>query len=153
MHKRYGIRFMVYHLLLAAFLAPFSTSVTAATIYECRGYDGTNFLSNNYCSQSNGVEITTYAVPSNMSFDEQVAIAREAKGKARAAERSQTAAANKRQAEIDSARRSKELQCQQLDRAIRVKDSELRQPHSAQYGDYLTGKRKELTDQRFSLGC
>ena len=43
--------------------------------------------------------------------------------------------------------------CDAIDRAIAVKDSELRQPHSAQQGDSLTGERKKLTDQRFSLGC
>lgn len=47
----------------------------------------------------------------------------------------------------------KKAVCDAIDRAIAVKDSELRQPHSAQWGDYLTGERKKLTDQRFSLGC
>lgn len=43
--------------------------------------------------------------------------------------------------------------CQDIDRAIAVKDSELRQPHTAQWGDYLTGERKKLMDKRFTLGC
>ena len=47
----------------------------------------------------------------------------------------------------------KEARCKQIDLAIIAKDSELRQPHSAQWGDYLTGERKKLTDERFSLGC
>lgn len=47
----------------------------------------------------------------------------------------------------------KKAVCDAIDRDIAVKDSELRQPHSAQWGDYLTGERKKLTDQRFSLGC
>lgn len=48
---------------------------------------------------------------------------------------------------------SHEFRCQQIDKAIAAKDSELRQPHSAQWGDYLTGERKKLTDERFSLRC
>ena len=47
----------------------------------------------------------------------------------------------------------KEVMCQEIDRAMAVKDSELRQPHTAQWGDYLTGERRKLTDRRFSLGC
>lgn len=43
--------------------------------------------------------------------------------------------------------------CKGIDLAIAAKDSELRQPHSAQWGDYLTGERKKLTDKRFTLGC
>ena len=45
------------------------------------------------------------------------------------------------------------IQCQQIDQAVANKDSELRQPHSAQWGDYLTGERKKLMDERFSLSC
>lgn len=48
---------------------------------------------------------------------------------------------------------AKELRCQQIDLAIVAKDSELRQPHTAQWGDYLTGERKKLMDERFSIGC
>ena len=43
--------------------------------------------------------------------------------------------------------------CDDIDHEIGGVDSLLRQPHSADWGDYLTGKRKKLTDQRFSLGC
>ena len=48
---------------------------------------------------------------------------------------------------------AKTAECQAIDLAIAAKDSELRQPHTAQWGDYLTGERKKLTDRRFSLGC
>ena len=49
--------------------------------------------------------------------------------------------------------KNNEIRCQEIDRAITTKDSELRQPHSAQWGDYLTGERKKLYDERFSLSC
>lgn len=48
---------------------------------------------------------------------------------------------------------SKASLCRTIDQAIAIKDSELRQPHSAQRGDDLTSERKRLTDQRFTLGC
>ena len=44
-------------------------------------------------------------------------------------------------------------ECKNIDQGIASIDSMLRQPHTAQQGDYWTAKRRELTDQRFSLGC
>lgn len=58
-----------------------------------------------------------------------------------------------KQITASSTNQAKEFQCQQIDLAIAAKDSELRQPHSAQHGDYLTGERRKLTDERFSIGC
>ncbi len=46
-----------------------------------------------------------------------------------------------------------QIRCKNIDDAVAVKDSELRQPHSAQWGDYLTGERKKLMDERYSVGC
>lgn len=43
--------------------------------------------------------------------------------------------------------------CDGIDREISGIDAQLRQPHSADRGDYLTGERRKLTDRRFSLGC
>ena len=48
---------------------------------------------------------------------------------------------------------SKERRCKEIDNDIVRVDSILRQPHSAQHGDYWTGERRKLTDERFSLGC
>ena len=43
--------------------------------------------------------------------------------------------------------------CDDIDRRISDVDSALRQPHSADRGDYLTSERRKLTDRRFSVGC
>ena len=43
--------------------------------------------------------------------------------------------------------------CNDIDREIAGVDAALRQPHSAEWGDYLTGERRKLTDRRFSIGC
>lgn len=48
---------------------------------------------------------------------------------------------------------SKEMQCKVIDDAIAAVDTQLRQPHGAQQGDYWTQQRKALMDQRFSLRC
>ena len=48
---------------------------------------------------------------------------------------------------------SREMQCQQIDEEIARIDSQLRQPHPAQWGDYLAGERRKLSNRRFSIGC
>jgi len=48
---------------------------------------------------------------------------------------------------------TKAMRCEQIDRAIAGCDSVLRRPHSAPDGDYWTGERKKLNDERFSMGC
>ena len=126
-------------------------SGSAATVYECRAYNGSTFFSNNYCSQSNGIGVLNHSVPDNMSFEQQVKIVEAAKAKE--ASRKQEDNARWTQATESSGEQTKQIQCQKIDQAIAVKDSELRQPHSAQWGDYLTGERKKLMDRRFDLRC
>lgn len=46
-----------------------------------------------------------------------------------------------------------EYVCQQIDKEIAYIDSRMRQPYSAQEGDQLKDRRKQLTDKRFSIGC
>ena len=48
---------------------------------------------------------------------------------------------------------SKAMRCEQIDKAIAACDSNLRRLHSAPEGDYWTGERKKMTDERFSIGC
>lgn len=48
---------------------------------------------------------------------------------------------------------SKVLHCKSIDEEIVHCDFMLRQPHSAEQGDYWTGRRKKLTDERFSIRC
>ena len=47
----------------------------------------------------------------------------------------------------------RQMRCKHIDQAIAGIDSRLRQPHDAPTGDYWTGERKKLTDERFSIGC
>ena len=66
----------------------------------------------------------------------------------------------RKQAEAMSARAdsppsvsAKPKRCLLIDEEIKRIDALLRQYHSAQEGDRLTGRRKELTDERFSRAC
>lgn len=68
-------------------------------------------------------------------------------------EREKQFAAATKTTRTSNATQFNEIRCQQIDLAIANKDAELRQPHSAQRGDYLTGERKKLMDERFSLRC
>ncbi len=43
--------------------------------------------------------------------------------------------------------------CSLIDEEVSRIDSILRQPHSAQWGDYWTERRKKLMDERFDLHC
>ena len=68
-------------------------------------------------------------------------------------EREKQYATNKNNPSTNTDQASKIARCQWLDQAIATKDAELRQPHSAQWGDFLTGERKKLTDERYFLRC
>lgn len=48
---------------------------------------------------------------------------------------------------------SNAAQCKFIDDQIAQVDAWLRQPHSAQEGDYWTERRKKLMDERFDLRC
>lgn len=141
------------HRLFVASFVLFSSIGCAATIYECRAYNGTNFLSNNYCSQSNGIGVRNWTVPDNMTFDQQVQNVEVAKANEASRVQAEISSKNQMQREASNESQNKVYQCQRLDAAISTKDAELRQPHSGQRGDYLTEERKKLMDQRFALRC
>ena len=133
--------------MLAVTLA--STNLCAATIYECRSYSGSTFYASNYCSQHNAVGVLNHSVPDGLPFDQQVQIVNAAKGLEAARKREDEA----RWVQSAPTSNAKEIECKQIDRAIAQKDSELRQPHSGQWGDHLTAERKKLMDRRFDLRC
>lgn len=135
-------------LLLAGMMG--SSLSHAATLYECRAYNGTSFYASNYCSQHQAVGVWNHPVPDGLPFEQQVQLVNAAKAK-EAARRRVEDERWVRSASPDA--QTKSTQCEQLDRAIATKDAELRQPHSGQWGDYLTAERRKLMDQRFALRC
>ena len=127
-----------------------STLASAATVYECRAYTGASFYASNYCSQHNAVGVLNHTVPDGLPFDQQVQLVNTAKAK-EAARRQADEVRWLPQSGTEA--QAKAVQCQQLDQAITIKDAELRQPHSGQWGDYLAAERRKLMDRRFELRC
>ena len=136
-------------LLFAVVFGLFLGSATAATIHECRAYNGSSFYSDGLCSQNNAVGVINHSVPDDMSFDQQVQIVESKKALVRANEQARQQA---QRASNDNVQ-MKEWQCQQLDRQIEGVDAALRQPHSGEWGDYLNEQRRKLMDERFALRC
>ncbi len=137
-------------LLHVAWLLAVPTLCSAATIYECRAYNGSSFYSSNRCSQHNALGVLNHSVPDGLPFDQQVAVVRAVKAKEQARIREYEA---RWIAPSSSGEHNKALRCERLDQAIAAKDAALRQPHSAQRGDQLTAKRRWLMDQRYALRC
>ena len=136
------------HLFLTAF-ALYAVNASAATVHECRGYDGSTFYSNNWCSQSNAAGVINHSVPDGMSFDQQVQIVESKKAQVRANEQVRQQA----QRTANDNAQAKQWQCQQLERQIEATNAALRQPHSGQWGDHLNEQRRKFQDQRFALRC
>lgn len=136
--------------LNVAWLLAVPALCSAATIYECRAYNGSSFYYSNRCSQHNALGVLNHSVPDGLPFDQQVAVVRAVKAKEQARVRDYE---SRWSAPSSDSEQNKTLRCQHLDQAIAAKDATLRQPHSAQRGDQLTSERKRLMDQRFELRC
>lgn len=136
-------------LLFAVVLGVSVGNATAATVHECRAYNGSTFYSDGLCSQNNAVGVINHSVPDGMSFDQQVQVVESKKAEVRANEqaRQQAQRVNKNDVQM------REWQCQQLDRQIEGTDAALRQPHSGEWGDYLNEQRRKFMDERFALRC
>ena len=137
-------------LMHAVWLLTISMLGEAATIHECRAYNGSTFYSTSRCSQHNALGVLNHTVPDGLPFGQQVSMVRAAKVKERVRvleHETRLSTSN------SSTERDKAWRCGQLDQAITATDSALRQPHSAQRGDQLTAERKRLMDQRFDLRC
>jgi len=121
----------------------------AATIHECRAYNGSTFYSSDYCSQHNAAGVINHSVPDGLPFEQQVQIVEVAKARSR----QETESVQHAQRIASDQAQDKQRQCSQLERQIEATDGALRQPHSGQWGDHLNGERRKLMDQRFALRC
>ena len=91
--------------LVALALAVLSVShdATAATIYECRAYNGSSFYSTGLCHEHKAAGVGMHTVPDGMPFDQQVKLIESANS------RKATVAKN------DSDARDRSSQCAQID--------------------------------------
>ena len=94
-------------LLIAAVLLFSSAAGGAATLYECRAYNGSSFFSADPCAQRKAVGVYLHTVPDGMSFDQQVSLIEEGQKRK---------AAN---AKNEDAARVRQGECGQIDRELK----------------------------------
>lgn len=66
-------------LSITSFFLVASSICCGATIYECRAYNGSSFLSTGLCSEHKALGVALHSVPDNMPFDQQVKTIEDAK--------------------------------------------------------------------------
>ena len=125
--------------------------IVVSTIYLCQSYGGGKFWSSSHCQQSNALIDRMETVPSNMPFEQQVALARQQRDEAAAL--ASPPPARQRAYTSQVAQPSRQAQCDALDAEVRHWDSMARAPQSAQMQDWITGKRKIARDTQFRLRC
>lgn len=127
-----------------------SLSAQAGTIYLCKAYSGGLFWSNIHCNQRSALIERITSVPDGMPFDQQVAIATQARNAAAQANAANTTDNRVRHKQTGTDRKSK---CAALDAQIQRYDSMARQPQSGQKQDAISAKRKTARDRQFQLRC
>ena len=80
--------------------------VSAATIHECRAYNGSSFFSSDACSGHNAIGVMNHNVPDGMPFEQQVKMI-EAASSRRAAS-----------SQAEDSNRNRLGQCEQLDLSL-----------------------------------
>lgn len=115
----------------------------AATIHECRAYNGSTFYSSGPCSGHKAVGVINHDVPDGMPFEQQVKLVEDAKGRRSA------------QQQADTTARNRASQCEEIDRELQ----ELRTKYTSwQYVpiDQVNAdqvRERDLKSRRSSLRC
>lgn len=122
-----------------------------STIYLCQSYGGGKFWSSAHCQQNNALIDRMETVPSNMPFEQQVALAQQQADKAAAL--SAPPPVRQQAPAPQFAQPSRKAQCDALDTEVRRWDAMARAPQSAQMQDWITGQRKTARDTQFRLRC
>ena len=137
---RYGELALV---VLALAVSSVSHDVTAATIYECRAYNGSSFYSTGLCHAHKAAGVAMHTVPDGMPFDQQVKLIESANS------RKATVAKN------ESDARNRSSQCAQIDDELTALQ---RKYTSWQYVpvnevNVDQAKERDLKARRSSLQC
>lgn len=122
-----------------------------STIYLCQSYGGGKFWSSAHCQQNNALIDRMETVPSNMPFEQQVALAQQQSREAAAL--SAPPPVRQQATPPELAQPNLKAQCDALDAEIRHWDAMARAPQSAQMQDWITGRRKIARDTQFRLRC
>ena len=122
-----------------------------STIYLCQSYGGGKFWSSTHCQQSNALIDRMETVPSNMPFEQQVALARQQRDDALSL--SLPAPVRQQAPSTLFAQTSRKAQCDALDAEVQHWDAMARAPQSAQMQDWISNRRKTARDAPFRLRC
>ncbi len=129
---------------------PEPTPSPTRDIYLCKGYGGGMFWSSAICSSQRATIDRIVTVPSNMSWDQQVAIAEVQKQEAAQlyVAPQATIVTNSSQPNSDKA-----AECVALDAHVRELDAMARKPQSGQMQDWIRGQRQEARTRQGALRC
>lgn len=125
-------------------------SAQADTIFLCTAYSGGMFWSSVTCSQKQATIDRMVNVPDGISWDQKVALGEAARAQG------QAVAAPPRPVVVQrspSGQSNRQAECASIREAIANLDSQMRQPQSGQSMDWLKDQRRQLSDQRYRLGC
>lgn len=121
-----------------------------ATVYLCQSYGGGKFWSSAHCQQSNALIDRMETVPSNLPFDQQVALASQQRDTALALSSPPPV---RQTAPAWAPPSNPKATCDALEAEIQHLDSMARAPQSARTQDWITGERKRARDAQFRLRC
>lgn len=70
-----------WRIAIALFAAGAAVEASAATIYECRAYNGSTFFSTGLCAQHQAAGVAAHRVPDGMPLEQQVKLVEDAKNR------------------------------------------------------------------------
>lgn len=124
-----------------------SSSSSTSTVYLCESYGGGMFWSSAHCNTQSALIERTATVPSNIPWDQKVAIAQGQRSAAEAAARPPAAV------QYQSPGPARASQCAALNDQVAHYDAMARQPQSGQMQDWISQQRKVARDEQFRLRC
>lgn len=128
-----------------------STGPQTREIYLCESTSGNRYWQSEHCSASNQSTLRIARVPSNISWDAQVATARQQRDKAEAIASEQIVASAVRTQQLTSPSNTSE--CQALEARVNWLDALGRAGGSGYTMDWIRAERKIARDRQFRLKC
>ena len=122
-------------------------SSSTSTVYLCESYGGGMFWSSAHCNTQSALIERTATVPSNIPWDQKVAIAQAQRSAAEIAARPPPVV------QYQNSGPTRASQCAALNDQVTQYDAMARQPQSGQMQDWISQQRKAARDEQFRLRC
>lgn len=122
-------------------------SGSTTIVYLCESYGGGMFWSSAHCNTQGALIERTATVPSNISWDQKVAIAQAQRSAAEAASRPPPVV------QYQNSGPTRAGQCAALNDQVANYDAMARQPQSGQMQDWISRQRKAARDEQFRMRC